>query len=81
MIVLFFISSKQTAMVLLDLIGANNTMFHNLFEKTNDLYERLQLIGMYVFSKFICLNVVYVYITATLFTDMCFTFCYYVCTV
>lgn len=47
MIVLCFYSSKQTAFVLLDLIGASNPVFYNSFKETNDLFERMQLIGMY----------------------------------
>ena len=41
-------------MVLLDLIGASNPMFYNTFKETNDLFERLQLIGMSV--KELCLG-------------------------
>ena len=32
-------------MVLLDLIGAANPVFYNTFRETNDLFERLQMIG------------------------------------
>ena len=32
-------------MVLLDLIGAANPTFYNTFRETNDLFERMQLIG------------------------------------
>jgi len=38
-------------MVLLDLIGAANPNFYNTFKETNDLFERLQLIGMWMFYR------------------------------
>lgn len=34
-------------MVLLDLIGADNPVFYNTFRETDDLFQRMQLIGMY----------------------------------
>lgn len=39
-------------MVLLDLIGADNPVFFNTFRETDDLFQRMQLIGMYFFNKF-----------------------------
>lgn len=36
-------------MVLLDLIGADNPVFFNTFKETDDLFQRMQLIGMYFF--------------------------------
>lgn len=39
-------------MVLLDLIGADNPVFFNTFKETDDLFQRMQLIGMYFFDKF-----------------------------
>jgi len=37
-------------MVLLDLIGADNPVFFNTFRETDDLFQRMQLIGMYFFD-------------------------------
>ena len=43
-------------MVLLDLIGADNPRFYNSFKETNDLFERMQLIGMCVVFQRCMLN-------------------------
>lgn len=53
------ISSKQNALVLLDLIGADNPMFYNSFRETNDLFERMQLIGMYFVFQISSLSLLY----------------------
>jgi len=38
---------KQNALVLLDLIGADNPVFYNSFRETDDLFQRMEFIGMY----------------------------------
>ena len=33
--------------MLLDLIGADNPVFYNTFRETDDLFQRMEFIGMY----------------------------------
>ena len=41
----------QEAFILLDLIGAANPTFHDMFTETTNLYQRFSRIGMYVYMS------------------------------
>lgn len=54
---------KQNAFVLLDLIGADNPVFYNTYRETDDLFQRMQFIGMYfVFQIMLASSCIILYI-------------------
>ena len=47
----------QEAFMLLDLIGAANPTFHDMFSDTTNIYQRLSRIGIYSTYMYICIYV------------------------